>query len=99
MFMKMKPHLQCLPGRKENWLNPLVVNLIVAKTTIYFFYHLDRSSPKTFPVDDSISKYVSSCFYTYLKDDDFNKVKESDQQRGKTSDWSIFARKPLMSNQ
>ena len=37
-----------------------------------------RSSPKTFPVDDSISKYVSSCFYTYLKDDDFNKVTESD---------------------
>ena len=36
------------------------------------------SSPKTFPVNDSISKYVSSCFYTYLKDDDFNKVKDSD---------------------
>ena len=42
MFMKMKPHLQCLPGRKENWRNPLVVNLIVAKTMIYFFYHLDQ---------------------------------------------------------
>ena len=37
-----------------------------------------RSSPKTFPVDDSISKYVSSCFYNYLKDDDFNKVAVSD---------------------
>ena len=36
------------------------------------------SSPKTFLVDDSISKYVSSCFYTYLKDDNFNKVRESD---------------------
>ena len=43
---------------------------------IFFLPH--RSSPKTFPVDDSISKYVSSCFYTYLKDDDFNKVTESD---------------------
>ena len=72
----MKPHLQCLPGRKENGLNLLVVNLIVAKTMIYFFL-LPRSSPKTFPVDDSISKYVRSCFYTYLKDDDFNKVKDS----------------------
>ena len=36
MFMKMKPHLQCLPGRKENWMNLLVVNLIMAKTMIYF---------------------------------------------------------------
>ena len=36
------------------------------------FFLPPRSSPtKTFPVDDSISKYVSSCFYTYLKDDDF----------------------------
>ena len=42
------------------------------------FFLPPRSSPKTFPVDDSISKYVSSCFYTYLKDDDFNKVTESD---------------------
>ena len=42
------------------------------------FFLLLRSSPKTFPVYDSISKYVSSCFYTYLKDDDFNKVRESD---------------------
>ena len=42
MFMKMKPHLQYLLGRKENWLNPLVVNLIVAKTMIYLFYHLDQ---------------------------------------------------------
>ena len=38
------------------------------------FFLPPRSSPKTFPVVDSISKYVSSCFYTYLKDDDFNKV-------------------------
>ena len=43
---------------------------------IFFLPH--RSGPKTFPVDDSIPKYVSSCFYTYLKDDDFNKVTESD---------------------
>ena len=42
------------------------------------FFLPPRSSPKTFPVDDSTSKYVSSCFYTYLKDDDFNKVTESD---------------------
>ena len=42
------------------------------------FFLPPRSSPKTFPVDDSITKYVSSCFYTYLKDDDFNKVTESD---------------------
>ena len=42
------------------------------------FFLPPRSSPKTFPVDDFISKYVSSCFYTYLKDDDFNKVMESD---------------------
>ena len=42
------------------------------------FFLPPRSSSKTFPVDDSISKYVSSCFYTYLKDDDFNKVMESD---------------------
>ena len=42
------------------------------------FFLPPRSSPKTFPVDDSVSKYVSSCFYTYLKDDDFNKVTESD---------------------
>ena len=42
------------------------------------FFLPPRSSPKTFPVDDSISKYLSSCFYTYLKDDDFNKVRESD---------------------
>ena len=41
------------------------------------FFLPPRSSPKTFPVNDSISKYVSSCFYTYLKDDDFNKVMES----------------------
>ena len=77
MFMKMKPHLQCLPGRKENWPNPLVVNLIVAKTMIYFFLP-PRSSPKTFPVDDSVSKFVSSCFDIYLKEDDFDKVRESD---------------------
>ena len=25
-----------------------------------------------------MTKYVSSCFYTYLKGDDFNKVTESD---------------------
>ena len=42
---------------------------------IYFLPQ--RSSPKTFPIDDSISKYVSSCFYTCLKDDDFNNVKDS----------------------
>ena len=42
------------------------------------FFLPPRSSPRTFPVDDSISKYVNSCFYTYLKDDDFNKVKDSD---------------------
>ena len=42
------------------------------------FFLLPRSSPKTFPVDDSMSKYVSSCFYTYLKEDDINKVRESD---------------------
>ena len=42
------------------------------------FFLPPRSSPKTFPVDDSISKYVSSCFYTYLRDNDFNKVTESD---------------------
>ena len=42
------------------------------------FFLPPRSSPKTFPVNDSISKYVSSCFYTCLKDDDFNKVMESD---------------------
>ena len=42
------------------------------------FFLPPRSSPKTFPVDDSISKYVSSCFYSYLKDDNFNKVTESD---------------------
>ena len=36
------------------------------------------SSPKTFPVNESISKYVSSCFYTYLKDDNFNEVNDSD---------------------
>ena len=42
------------------------------------FFLSPGSSPKTFPVDDSISKYVSSCFYTYLKDDDLNKVTESD---------------------
>ena len=42
------------------------------------FFLPPRSSPKTFPVDDSISKYVSSCFYTYLKDDDFSEVRESD---------------------
>ena len=42
------------------------------------FFLPPRSNPKTFLVDDSISKYVSSCFYTYLKDDDFNKVTESD---------------------
>ena len=35
------------------------------------FFLPPRSSPRTFPVDDAISKYVSSCFYTYLKDDDF----------------------------
>ena len=64
----MKPHLQCLPGRKENWQNPLDD----------IFSLPPRSSPKTFPVDDSISKYVSSCFYTYLKDDHFNKVMELD---------------------
>ena len=42
------------------------------------FFLPPRSSPKTFPINDSISKYVSSCCYTYLKDDDCNKVKESD---------------------
>ena len=42
------------------------------------FFLLPGSNPKTFPVDDSISKYVSSCFYTYLKEGDFNKVRESD---------------------
>ena len=41
------------------------------------FFLPPRSSPKTFPVGDSISKYISSCFYTYLKDDDFNIVMES----------------------
>ena len=65
-----------LPGRKENWLNPLVVKLIVTKTMIYFFYHLDQV--QRLPVDDSITKYVSSCFYTYLKEDDFIKLKVSD---------------------
>ena len=48
---------------------------------IYFFLP-PRSSPKAFPVNDSISKYLSSCFYTYLKDDDFNKVTESDLKPG-----------------
>ena len=47
---------------------------------IFFLPPTCRSSPKTFPVDDSISKYVNSCFYTYLKDDDFNKVTESDRK-------------------
>ena len=42
------------------------------------FFLPPRSSPETFPVDDSITRYVSSCFYTYLKGDDFNKVTESD---------------------
>ena len=42
------------------------------------FFLPPRSSPKTFPVDGSIYKYVSSCFYTCLKDDDFNKVMELD---------------------
>ena len=51
------------------------MKLIVAKT-IYFFYHLYQV--QRLPVNDSISKYVSSCFYTYFKDDDFNKVKDSD---------------------
>ena len=45
-----------------------------------------RSSPRTFPVYDSISKYVSSCFYTYLKDDDFNKVRDS----GLKPDFDFF---------
>ena len=36
------------------------------------FFLPPRSSSETFPVDDSISKYVSSNFYTYLKTDDFN---------------------------
>ena len=47
------------------------------KDSDMFFLPL-RSSPKPFLVDDSIAMYVSSCFYTYLKDDDFNKVKDSD---------------------
>ena len=55
------------------------------------FFIPPRSSPKTFPVvlflrftwtllprNTFISKYVCSCFYTYLKDDDFNKVNDSD---------------------
>ena len=43
---------------------------------IYFL--LPGSSLWTFPVNDSISKYVNSCFYTFLKDRDFNKVTDSD---------------------
>ena len=73
----MKPHLQCLPGRKKK-----VVESSGSEPDrgedIYIYFLPPISSPKTFPVDDSISKYVSSCFYTYLKDNDFNKVTESE---------------------
>ena len=73
--MLMKPHLQCLPGRK---LAESSGNEPDSGKNNGIFFLPSRSSSKTFPVDDSISKYVSSCFYTYLKEDDFNKVRESD---------------------
>ena len=63
-----------VPPRKKRKLDESSVSNRGKDNDIVFLP--SRSSPKTFPVGDSISKCVSSCFYTYLKDGDFNKVKD-----------------------
>ena len=46
------------PKKKKSWLNPLVVNLILAKTMIYFFYHLDHVQRLFLSMSQYSSMYV-----------------------------------------